>query len=183
MIRQFVPEDLDEVMQIWLKTNQEAHNFISTDYWSSHYDMVKEMLPQAEIYVYEKDEKNAGTAGEGNERDAADICESDTCGADTCESDTCESDTCGADIRRLAGFIGLTGDYIAGIFVEAEEQSRGVGKQLLVRAKQDRKRLTLQAYEKNERAVHFYQREGFRVVYRDVDEGTGEAEYVMEWKR
>ena len=39
MIRQFVPEDLDEVMQIWLKTNQEAHNFISPDYWSSHYDM------------------------------------------------------------------------------------------------------------------------------------------------
>ena len=67
--------------------------------------------------------------------------------------------------------------------MEVEEQSRGVGKQLLVRAKQDRKRLTLQAYEKNERAVHFYQREGFRVVYRDVDEGTGEAEYVMEWKR
>lgn len=178
MIRQFVPEDLDEVMQIWLKTNQEAHNFISPDYWSSHYDMVKEMLPQAEIYVYEKDEKNDGTAGEGHEGDAADICESDTCGADTCESDTC-----GADIRRLAGFIGLTGDYIAGIFVEVEEQSRGVGKQLLVRAKQDKKRLTLQAYEKNERAVHFYQREGFRVVYRDVDEGTGEAEYVMEWKR
>lgn len=178
MIRQFVPEDLDEVMQIWLKTNQEAHNFISPDYWSSHYDMVKEMLPQAEIYVYEKDEKNDGTAEEGHERDAADICESDTCGADTCESDTC-----GADIRRLAGFIGLAGDYIAGIFVEAEEQSRGVGKQLLVRAKQDRKRLTLQVYEKNERAVHFYQREGFRVVYRDVDEDTGEAEYVMEWKR
>lgn len=175
MIRQFVPEDLDEVMQIWLKTNQEAHNFISPDYWSSHYDMVKEMLPQAEIYVYEK---NAGTAGEGHEGDAADICESDTCGADTCGFDTC-----GADIRRLAGFIGLTGDYIAGIFVEAEEQSRGVGKQLLARAKQDRKRLTLQVYEKNERAVHFYQREGFRVVYRDVDEGTGEAEYVMEWKR
>lgn len=178
MIRQFVPEDLDEVMQIWLKTNQEAHNFISPDYWSSHYDMVKEMLPQAEIYVYEKDEKNAGTAGEGHERDAADICESDTCGADTCGSDTC-----GADIRRLAGFIGLTGDYIAGIFVEAEEQSRGVGKQLLARAKQDRKRFTLQVYEKNERAVHFYQREGFRVVSRDVDKGTGEAEYVMEWKR
>lgn len=178
MIRQFVPEDLDEVMQIWLKTNQEAHNFISPDYWSSHYDMVKEMLPQAEIYVYEKDEKNDGTAGEGHEGDAADICESDTCGADTCGFDTC-----GADIRRLAGFIGLTGDYIEGIFVEVEEQSRGVGKQLLARAKQDRKRLTLQVYEKNERAVHFYQREGFRVVYRDVDEGTGEAEYVMEWKR
>ena len=80
-------------------------------------------------------------------------------------------------------FIGLTGDYIAGIFVEVEEQSRGVGKQLLARAKQDRKRLTLQVYEKNERAVHFYQKEGFRVVYRDVDEDTGEAEYVMEWKR
>lgn len=65
MIRQFVPEDLDEVMQIWLKTNQEAHNFISPDYWSSHYDMVKEMLPQAEIYVYEKDEKMTAQPGRG----------------------------------------------------------------------------------------------------------------------
>ena len=36
---------------------------------------------------------------------------------------------------RLLGFAGLTGDYLAGIFVRPGEQSRGVGKRLLDRAK------------------------------------------------
>lgn len=43
--------------------------------------------------------------------------------------------------------------------------------------------LTLQVYEKNLRAVRFYQREGFSVREKQVDEQTGEAEYVMEWAK
>ena len=62
-------------------------------------------------------------------------------------------------------------------------RSQGVGRQLIHYVKDRKERLTLQVYEKNKRAVHFYQREGFRVVSRDVDEDTGEAEYVMEWKK
>ena len=46
MIRKFVPEDLQEVMSIWLETNQKAHDFIASNYWSSHYEMVKETLPR-----------------------------------------------------------------------------------------------------------------------------------------
>lgn len=55
MIRQYNEGDLDAVMQIWLYTNIRAHNFISSDYWQSTFDMVKEMLPHAEIYVHEDD--------------------------------------------------------------------------------------------------------------------------------
>lgn len=55
MIRQYNEGDLDAVMQIWLYTNIRAHNFISSDYWQSNFDMVKEMLPHAEIYVHEDD--------------------------------------------------------------------------------------------------------------------------------
>lgn len=55
MIRQYNEGDLDTVMQIWLYTNIRAHNFISSDYWQSNFDMVKEMLPHAEIYVHEDD--------------------------------------------------------------------------------------------------------------------------------
>ena len=42
-------------MQIWLDSNIEAHSFIPAQYWLDNFDMVKEMLPQAEIYVYEND--------------------------------------------------------------------------------------------------------------------------------
>ena len=55
MIRQYNESDLDAVMQIWLYTNIRAHNFISSDYWKINFDMVKEMLPHAEIYVHEDD--------------------------------------------------------------------------------------------------------------------------------
>ena len=58
MIRKYVAGDLDSVMQIWLNTNIQAHSFISQDYWKSNFDMVKEMIPLAEIYVHEVDNAN-----------------------------------------------------------------------------------------------------------------------------
>ena len=53
MIRAFKENDLSVVMQIWLDTNIKTHSFISKYYWMDNYDMVKKILPQAEIYVYE----------------------------------------------------------------------------------------------------------------------------------
>ena len=41
-------------------TNLKAHFFIPEQYWSSNYELVKEMLPQAEVYVYENDKKVQG---------------------------------------------------------------------------------------------------------------------------
>ena len=58
MIRKFRENDLDIIMQIWVETNIQAHNFIPKEYWINNYDMVKNMLPQAEVYVYEDDETN-----------------------------------------------------------------------------------------------------------------------------
>ncbi len=55
MIRNFKEHDLPIVMQIWLDTNIEAHNFIPSKYWTDNYEMVKSILPQAEIYVHEND--------------------------------------------------------------------------------------------------------------------------------
>lgn len=54
MIKKFDLIKLDEVMFIWLDTNIDAHNFIPKEYWPENFDMVKEMLPSAEIYIYEK---------------------------------------------------------------------------------------------------------------------------------
>lgn len=55
MIRKFQENDINSIMHIWLNTNIEAHYFIDSKYWIDHYDMVKEMISYAEIYVYEND--------------------------------------------------------------------------------------------------------------------------------
>ena len=58
MIRAFKESDLSAIMKIWLDTNIKTHHFISEEYWTNNYDLVKEMLPKAEIYVYEDEITN-----------------------------------------------------------------------------------------------------------------------------
>lgn len=55
MIRRLEKEDMGQVIQIWLKANLKAHGFISENYWKGNFEAVKEMLPQAEVYVYEEE--------------------------------------------------------------------------------------------------------------------------------
>ena len=63
----------------------------------------------------------------------------------------------------ILGFIGMVDDYIAGIFVWEQAQSNGIGKELLEFAKRLKEKLRLNVYQKNVRAVKFYQREGFTI--------------------
>lgn len=58
MIRRLQEIDKSRVADIWLDTNLKAHNFISAQYWRNHFEAVKEMLSQAEVYVYEDENKN-----------------------------------------------------------------------------------------------------------------------------
>ena len=140
MIRKFQLSDLEAVMDLWLHGNIEAHVFVAEEYWRQHFDEVKEMLPKAELYVYENDKT-----------------------------------------ITLDGFIGLSGSYIAGIFVKGTARSQGIGKQLLDYVKAIKGNLTLKVYKRNERAVKFYQREGFLVQSQGIDDDTGEQEYLMVW--
>ena len=55
MIRVLQKADIERVVDIWLDTNLKAHYFIPGQYWKNNIDLVKEMLPQAEVYVYEND--------------------------------------------------------------------------------------------------------------------------------
>ena len=139
MIRKLQKADINRVADIWLKTNLKAHFFIPEQYWISNYEFVKEMLPQAEVYVYEDD-------------------------------------------KMIQGFIGVSDEYIEGIFVSDEMQSRGIGKILLDYIKDKKDRLQLKVYQKNVRAMSFYQREGFTIQSEEMDEFTREKEYVMNWE-
>ena len=53
MVRKMRQADLDTVADIWLTANIEAHSFVPEVYWSGHFEMVKELLAQAELYVWE----------------------------------------------------------------------------------------------------------------------------------
>ena len=85
--------------------------------------------------------------------------------------------------NKIRGFIGLSNDYIAGIFICSEAQSNGIGKQLLDFVKESKIELSLNVYKKNIRAIKFYQRENFIIHSEDIDRNTNEKEYMMVWKR
>ena len=55
MIRKFENLDLDAVMQIWLQANLDAHAFLPASFWEAHFEIVRDMLPQAELYVHENE--------------------------------------------------------------------------------------------------------------------------------
>lgn len=63
MIRSLQKADINRIADIWLDTNLKAHSFISAQYWESNYELVKEMLSQAEVYVYEDGQKIQGFIG------------------------------------------------------------------------------------------------------------------------
>ena len=142
MIRAFEENDLTAVMQIWLDTNIKAHYFIPKEYWTDNYEMVRSVLPQAEIYVYENDAT-----------------------------------------KQIDGFIGLSNEYIEGIFVREGIQSNGIGKQLLEYAKCVKSNMSLCVYQENTRAIQFYQREQFVIQFENTDDNTNQKEYVMIWKK
>lgn len=55
--------DLERVAEIWLKSNLDAHDFISRDYWRENYDFVKEAFHTATIYAYYHDDTIVGFIG------------------------------------------------------------------------------------------------------------------------
>lgn len=140
MVREFENKDLSAVMELWLNANLDAHSFVPAEYWKNNLEAVKEMIPEAQVYVCEED-------------------------------------------GEIVGFIGMMGNYIAGIFVDRSKRSKGMGTQLLNAAKAQKNRLTLSVYEKNKAAVRFYERAGFRIEKQGVDDDTKENEYMMSWQR
>lgn len=63
MIRELQEKDINRVAEIWLDTNLKAHDFISDQYWRSNFELVRDMLTQAEVYVYEGNQEIQGFIG------------------------------------------------------------------------------------------------------------------------
>lgn len=56
MIKQFDPSKLEQVMNIWLDTNIDAHPFVPKEFWQDNYEGVKAALFDAEILIYEEEQ-------------------------------------------------------------------------------------------------------------------------------
>lgn len=66
MIRKFEKNDINTIMEIWENENIRTHNFIEKEYWKNNYKYVKDILPNADIYVYVLGEQIAGFVGLNN---------------------------------------------------------------------------------------------------------------------
>ena len=85
---------------------------------------------------------------------------------------------------EIKGFISLLdGGYIGALFVKIDSLRQGIGKRLLNYVKEKYDKLTLNVYEKNVDATLFYVAMGFKNKKIQIDENTGEKEYIMEWKK
>lgn len=133
-------KDLDNIMEIWLKSNIESHNFVDKNYWINNFDLVKSMIKESEIYIYEENNK-------------------------------------------ILGFIGLSENYIAGIFIDKEFRNKGIGKNLLDYAKDKKDKLYLNVYEKNNKAMNFYIKNQFIISEKNFDDENKEYEYKLIWNK
>ena len=84
---------------------------------------------------------------------------------------------------EITGFAGIDGNHIAGLFVDKNYQSQGIGTSLIEFIKQHHFTLTLAVYKKNEKALQFYRKHGFVVTGERIDTKTDEAELLMRWNR
>lgn len=133
-------KDLDNIMDIWLKSNIEAHDFVNKNYWINNFDLVKSMIKESEIYIYEENNK-------------------------------------------ILGFIGLSENYIAGIFIDKEFRNKGIGKNLLDYAKDKKDKLYLNVFEKNNKAMNFYIKNQFIISEKNFDDENKEYEYKLIWNK
>ena len=63
MIKEFKIENLEEVLEIWLQNNINAHDFIEKEYWINNFDLVKKLLPDAKVYIFQEDNIIKGFIG------------------------------------------------------------------------------------------------------------------------
>ena len=89
------------------------------------------------------------------------------------------------DASRLTGFVAVsprTG-YLDQIVVAPEAQRMGVGKALLIAAKQiGQDGLYLHVNKDNTRALAFYRTGGFIIAGEDVNRRSGAPVYMMTWR-
>ncbi len=86
------------------------------------------------------------------------------------------------DKHKIKGFISLQeNNYTGGLFVLPKWQQCKIGSKLLKFVRRHRPNLSLKVFAKNEQALRFYQKHGFKIVAEQTDVSTGEKELLLGW--
>jgi len=57
MIRELKPEEIKDVLDIWLKASIKAHSFVDQEFWKSKTGVMRETyLPSSETYILKEDD-------------------------------------------------------------------------------------------------------------------------------
>lgn len=75
---------------------------------------------------------------------------------------------------RLVGFISLIGNEVGAIFVDPQDQGKGIGRALMDHARSLHQGLEVEVFKANHLGRRFYNRYGFMHVGEYVHEGTGQ---------
>ncbi|BCG07415.1 N-acetyltransferase [Buttiauxella agrestis] len=141
MIRRLQPDEMDELIEIWLASTIQAHPFISENYWHESESIVRNVyIPQSETWVYQHQDK-------------------------------------------MVGFISVLDSlFIGALFVSEPFIGKGMGQSLMGHVKEIYPSLSLEVYQKNQRAVHFYHRQGFRIEESAWQNETRHPTWIMSWQ-
>jgi len=141
MIRRLQPDEMDELIEIWLASTIQAHPFISENYWHESESIVRNVyIPQSETWVYQHQDK-------------------------------------------MVGFISVLDSlFIGALFVSEPFIGKGMGQSLMEHVKEIYPSLSLEVYQKNQRAVHFYHRQGFRIEESAWQNETRHPTCIMSWQ-
>ncbi|WP_211227825.1 N-acetyltransferase [Spirochaeta cellobiosiphila] len=61
IIRDFTPNDIPAIVDIWYEVSLDAHKFIAKEYWANNRDiMEKKYIPQSETYIAIHNEQIVG---------------------------------------------------------------------------------------------------------------------------
>lgn len=92
----------------------------------------------------------------------------------------CDAEVSVFDDGKIRGFIGLQGEYVAGLFVRSDSRGCGIGTALLLHVASFKKRLSVHVFARNERAMIFYLKNGFVPLSSAENPEAGESEVLLE---
>ncbi|EMJ3186489.1 TPA: N-acetyltransferase [Yersinia enterocolitica] len=87
------------------------------------------------------------------------------------------------DENPIAGFISILEDQLVGaLFVAQPFHGQGIGKALMEHVQQHYRALTLEVYQQNQRAYHFYRKQGFNLIGKTYNAETKSTILTLHWQ-
>ncbi|HEN3250738.1 TPA: N-acetyltransferase [Yersinia enterocolitica] len=87
------------------------------------------------------------------------------------------------DENPIAGFISILEEQLVGaLFVAQPFHGQGIAKALMEHVQQHYRALTLEVYQQNQRACHFYRKQGFTQIGKAYNAETKSTILTLHWQ-